>query len=165
MGVMTTLADTYTRILKAVELISQGKTPTAACLEASISYPTFIKHIKNVPELQDAYVEAEQMGLDTLADVLLRITTDADYGETDPKMAKVVSENIKWYLSRKRPTQYGDKLLVEHKITLDRIITDAIDAGKQRALGYAPPVVDVTPTVVEETRWAVPIPAELQRFF
>jgi hypothetical protein len=163
MGTMATLADTYTRILKAVELISQGKTPTAACIEASISYPTFIKHIKNVPELQDAYVEAEQMGLDTLADVLLRITTDDTYGETDAKMAKVVSENIKWYLSRKRPTQYGDKLLVEHKITLDRIITDAIDAGKRRALGYTP-AIDVTPTVVEEPQRVV-IPPELAQFF
>jgi len=158
-------ADTYTRVLQVLTLISQGKTPTAACIECGTTFTTFLKAVRETRELTEMFVDAEQSGMDTLADVLLRITTDEEYGSSDPKIMKIMSENIKWYLSRKRPTQYGDRMLVEHKLTADRVIVDALTRAKDRAEGRLienkSGVVDAVYEVID----SVVIPAELRQFF
>lgn len=77
---------------------------------------------------------AENIGYDIMADELLNIDNSRLYGNSDDKMAKTVSDNIKWFLSRKRPSSYGDKVHHVHELTADRAILDALEAGKQRAL-------------------------------
>lgn len=119
--------------MRAIDLIGQGHTQTRACDMAGLTVQTFRKYIKTAPELQDIFDDAEQRGHDTLADVLLDIENHHVYGSTDPKVMRVMSDNIKWFLARKRPSQYGDRLMVDHKVTLDRVIVDALQRGMERA--------------------------------
>ena len=140
--------DVYPAVMRALTLISQGRTKTSACDDAQISTSVFDRHVRGTPELAQMYEEAEQRGMDTLADILLEIDSNDQYGSSDPKVQKVMSDNIKWYLSRKRPKQYGDKVTIEHSITADKAIIDALERGKARAIGQV--VEDVAYTVVEE---------------
>ena len=143
------LQDVYMRVMHALDLISQGKTETVACDEARISKDTLELYTARDPNLADMATNARARGFDTLADILLHIDTDLEYGSSDPKVMKVLSDNIKWYLSRKNAPKYGDRLTVENIITADKTIVEALSRGKQRALE------GVVATVIEDVVFKV----------
>ncbi|MFN3612711.1 hypothetical protein [Tepidimonas sp.] len=135
---MSTPYDIYPQVLRVIDLISNGETVTAACKKVGLPIPTFKKYVANQQELQDALITAEQSGQDILADTLI----DIDTRHSDARMAKVVSENIKWLLSKRRVKDYGDKVTVEHTITADAAIIAALDRGRERAQGRLLPPPD-----------------------
>jgi hypothetical protein len=158
---MTALAtDTYSRVLSVITLLSQGRTLTEACDESRINFATFRQYVNNVPELTALFTDAEQRGYDVMADALLNIFDPGHkYGETEPKRAKIISDNIKWYLARKRPQLYGDKSIVEHQITADKTIVEALSRGKETVSRAV--LEGVTYSVVED---AAKLPADLKQF-
>lgn len=144
--------DYYPLVLNTIDLISQGYLRTHACDQLGLRIATFEHYVKNDAQLQELLHEAETRGYDALADALLRIDNHALYGQSDPKMAKVISDNIKFLLSKRRPKEYGERITITHNITADKAITDALTAGKHRALAAQQhgTIIDVTP-VVEQT--------------
>ena len=126
--------ELFPRIMSAIDLISQGRTKTSACDASGISITAFDTHIGSNEALQNLAAEAVRRGEDALADILLEINTHLYYGTMDPRMASVLSKNIQWYLARKRPKDYGDKMLIEHSISADKIIVDALTRGRNRAI-------------------------------
>ena len=127
--------DTVARIMQAIDLISQGQTPTAACKAHSLSVATFMRHVKQEPTLYELFVEATQVGHDTLADTLLSLDDMTSmFKASNEKELKIVSDNVKWYLSKKDNSRYGDSLVVTHNITADKAIVKALQAGQERAL-------------------------------
>lgn len=151
---MSITAYDYTpAVLYAIDLISQGRTKTSACDESNISITTFENYIKQNDYLKELYEEADQRGSDAMADALLEIDRHHHYGHSDPKMAKVVSDNIKWLLSKRKAKDYGDRIEVNHTLTADKAITQALIAGRQRALQISDTVIDVTPIYEEEEEY------------
>lgn len=124
--------DFYPAVLYALEQLSQGQTKSVACDNANISIATFEQYVARDQNLQVLYIDAERRGHDAMADALLHPDNNSTYGQTNPQMAKVVSDNIKWFLSKKDGKRFGDKIEIKHEFTMDRAITDAIDAGKRR---------------------------------
>lgn len=153
--------DYYPAVLHALELLSQGRTKTRACDEANITLATFESYVKNIPELTEMFTEAEQRSYDAMAEALVDIDNHAIHGQSDPKMAKVISDNIKWLLSKRRSKEYGERITVDHTITADKAITDALAAGRKRAaLTVDAEYIDVTPAalignVVEQSEEAM----------
>lgn len=127
--------DYYPGVLRAITFISQGLTKTKACDEALIPVATFDSYVKSDVSLGALFMEAEQRGYDAMADALLAPDNHTQYGHTNPQMAKIQSDNIKWFLSKKRPKDYGERIEIKHEITLDRAITDAMDRAKARING------------------------------
>ena len=152
--------DYMPQVLSVINLISQGRTLTEACDEARITFTTFRTYVNNVPELAAMYTDAEQRGYDVMADALVNIFSAPHYGETDPKKAKIISDNIKWYLARKRPTLYGDKSIVEHQFTADKTIVEALQRGKDAAARAL--LEGVQYAVVDEVKYE--LPDELKQF-
>lgn len=142
---MTTPYDYYPAVLYAIDLISQGHTLTKACDLSNLPIGTFHRYIKNDSQLNELYVEADQRGGDAMADALIDIDNHKIHGHSDPKMAKVVSDNIKWVLSKRKPKEFGDRVQVDHSVTVDVAITTALDAARRRvpAALPAPDVIDV----------------------
>lgn len=134
---MSTVYDYYPAITQAIDLIGQGRTLTDACDLCNISVPTFKHYIKNDPALQDMFTDAEQRSYDAMADALINIDNHRIHGRSDPKMAKVISENIKWLLAKRQPKNYGNSIRVEHNVTADKAITDALLAARQRVAQQA----------------------------
>lgn len=156
-GILAT--DMYPKVLSVLTLLSQGRTLTAACDECKITFHSFRQYVNAVPELSGMYADAEQRGYDVMADALLNIFGDGQYGETEPKRAKIMSDNIKWYLARKRPALYGDRSIVEHQITADKTIVEALSRGKE-AVSRAV-IEGVAYSVIED---ATQLPADLKQF-
>lgn len=149
-------ADYYPLVMHVIELIGQGRTQTAACDETGLSVSTFKQYVERTPELHALFNDAETRGYDGMADSLVEIDTHcAIAGVSDPKVMKVLSDNIRWYLSRKRPQQYGERIVVENKITADKAIIDALSRGAERAL-TARVINDVAYEVIQ----ALPPPDE-----
>lgn len=130
---MTLPYDYLPAVLYALDRMTDGMSETAACDDANITIGTFKNYIKNSRELQELYEEADQRGGDAMADALLTIDNHDVYGQSDPKMAKVISDNIKWYLEKRKSRKYGAKIDVNVNLTADRAITDALIAGRNRA--------------------------------
>lgn len=148
---MSLTYDYYQVVLYALDLISQGQTVTRACDESNISIGTFEQYTKNDKQLSEMRVEAERRGHDALADALINIDNNKHHGHSDPKMAKVVSDNIKWLLSKKDPRRFADRIEVKHEVTMDRAIIEALEKGRNRVAAIPTSlidgdVIDVTPS-------------------
>lgn len=133
------------KIMKAIELLSEGYTETRACDEVLMSVASFQNYIKKSEELQALYDEAMQRGYDAMAEALLSPDNHRLYGHSDPKMAKVQSDNIKFFLERRYAKRYGQKVEVSHTLTADKAITQALAAARQRVLPAPSDVIDLTP--------------------
>ena len=78
------------------------------------------------------YVEAERRSHDAMADALINIDNHRVHGQSDPKMAKVISDNIKWVLSKRDAQRFGERVQVDHSVSVDIAITTALDAARRR---------------------------------
>ena len=132
-------------VMQALDMISQGVTETAACDDLRLSVTTFKHHINKHEQLQEMYNEALQRGYDAMAQALLRPDNHALYGHSDAKMAKVQSDNIKWFLERIASKKYGQKVEVNHTLTADKAITQALLAARDRTRALPSDVIDVEP--------------------
>lgn len=139
--------ELFPKVLQVVDQIATGLSRTQACDNVGISIPTFEKYVTSQSFLVDALNDAEQRGYDALADALLVIDRHAVYGHSDPKMAKIISDNIKWLLSKRDNKRFGDRVAIDVNVTADKAITDALERAKARATGKLP-VIDVTPDAV-----------------
>lgn len=137
--------DYYPAVLYAIDLISQGNTLTEACDQSNLPISTLHNYIKRDENLHAMYVEADQRGSDAMADALVNIDNHRIHGQSDPKMAKVISDNIKWVLSKRKPKEYGDRVQVDHSVTVDVAITTALDAARRRV-----PVADQSDVIDAE---------------
>lgn len=152
----------YPNIMRVLTLLSQGHSITKACDACNISASQFHKHIHSQPDLEELFLDAEQRGFDTMADALLEIFTHPLYGESDDKKAKVISENIKWYLAKKKPSSYGDRQIVETHITADKAIVEALSRGRERAERGV--IEDATYKVIEDQFDIEKLAPELRQF-
>jgi len=135
---MSLVYDYYNAVLYVIDQIGQGRTLTAACDMVRLSIPAFKKYVNDDETLTELYEDALQRGNDALMDALLDVDTHAIYGNTDSKMAKVQSDNIKWVLAKRDPGRFGDKIEIKHEVSLDRAITDALVMAKQRSVAALP---------------------------
>lgn len=119
-------------VLEACGLIADGYTVRKACDKVGVGIGTFQRIVNEVPEMKELYFASEQRGYDNMAEILLEIDSNPLYGSSDTKQQKIMSDNIKWFLSRKRPEQYGDKVTVKHEVTADKAIIEALSRGNQR---------------------------------
>lgn len=140
------------RVLLAVDLVrgTQGSsariyTLTTACQEAGISRTSFLKYIRSDPDLLSLFEDAENESYDLLAEQSINI----DQIHSDPKMAAVISKNIQWFLARKKPKEYGDRVSVDVTLQADKTIIAALQAAKARIPHHAGPTLDLT---AEEVR-------------
>lgn len=144
--------DYYNAVLYVINALGQGVTLTAACDQANIAIPAFKKYVNNDETLKELYDDACQRGNDALVDALIDVDTNKLYGHTDSKMAKVQSDNIKWVLAKRDPSRFGDRIEVKHELSLDRAITDALVAARNRSGSPAlpPPVIEDAVIVDDE---------------
>lgn len=140
---MTVPYDVMADVLGALDKISRGKVPTVACDEQGLAYSTFVTYTKKYPQLSMLRQEAEDRLYDLMAEALPNIFNHHIYGVEDPKEASVVSSNIKWLLERRRQKAYGAHSTVEHHLSADREVLDALQKAKARAQGV-PAILDQT---------------------
>mgnify|MGYP001546060075 FL=1 len=141
---MSTPYDYYPACLYAIQQLGPGYTLTQACNAANITVALFRRYCANDPNLNDQFIDAEQRSHDALADALVHID-NSEHGSSDPKMASVLSSNIKWYLAKKDPKRFGERVTVEHDVKVDVTITQALNRARQRTqIAAADDAVDAT---------------------
>lgn len=146
-----TAYEIYPKVLKVLDLLSVGRTLSSACDEVGVAVATYTRYIQQTDELSVAHEEAMQRGHDAMADALVEIDRHEYYGSSDPKQQKVISDNIKWLLSKRDRKRFGERVAVDVNVTADRAIVNALSRARHRALpSNAPEIIDVTPTLVED---------------
>ena len=129
--------------MNVIELIRQGRTKSSACRIVGISVTAFNNACKRIEELATLHDEAMSQSYDMMAEALLEPDSHEVYGSVDPKMAKVISDNIKWLLARRDNKRYGDKVQVDVSLTADQAIIEALNAAKGRVPQLEAPAQDV----------------------
>jgi hypothetical protein len=133
--------DMYPKTLEVLDLISQGYTETQACDDVGVTVTTFKKYVKSDPELAEMYEEAVYNGHDAMVDALVNIDNHKVHGQSDPKMARVISDNIKWVVGKRDVKRFGERVQVDHNVSVDLVITSALDRARQRTLALSAPDV------------------------
>lgn len=142
--------DYYPAVLYAINVLGQGNTLTEACDQANIEVPTFKRYLANDPTLQEMYEDAEQRSYDAMADALVNIDNHKIHGQSDSRMAKVISDNIKWVLEKRDNKRFGQRVEVKHEVTMDRAITDALNAARNRSAPRIPVNDVIDAEIVED---------------
>lgn len=164
---MTTMpVDQFPKYMRVVDYIRQGYLPTRAARMAETSWTSIRKACRDHPEFNDMFFEAMEECRDHLAESLLEIDSDdpmRPHGSTDPKVMKVLSDNIKWLLEKYWPEKFAARLKVEDT-RADVLIVEALAEAIKRipqpaapvALEYnGPPMIDITP-------WRSPAPLSVE---
>jgi len=134
--------DYYPAVLYAIDQIGQGNTLTEACDKANISVLVFKSYVDKDDMLKEMFQDAEQRSYDAFADALINIDNHKIHGQSNPQMAKVISDNIKWVLSKRDPKRFAERVEIKHELTLDRAITDALNAARKRTAIASNDVID-----------------------
>lgn len=95
---------------------------------------TFNEYLAKYPDFKAEFESARSCGVDELADTLLDLPEK--YGHTNFALARVHSDNIKWYCAKRKPSTYGERVQVDLNAIVD--VGAAIAEAKRR-------VIDVTP--------------------
>jgi len=132
---MPTTYEYYAAVMYALERIVEGMSPTKACAKANIPYRMFTKLVKEDTELALLADEAQQLGADTMADLLLSLDDPSNpYFTTDEKKQKIISDNLKWVLARRFNKKYGERVEIKQEITVSHVITSQLEAARERSL-------------------------------
>lgn len=128
--------DYYPKVLEVINEVGQGRTVTDACDRVGIEVVTFRSYVDREPTIKALFVDAEQRSYDAMADALINIDNHKIHGQSDAKMAKVISDNIKWVLAKRRPKDFGERIEIKHEHTVDIAITSRLNAARQRLGGF-----------------------------
>lgn len=171
---MTLPAETFPKFMQVIDFIRQGYLPTRACRQAETSWTAMKRAMASHPELAEMFEDALLECRDQMLEILVEIDTKdvrTPYGNTDPKMAAVISKNIMWVLEKMWPEKFVQRLRVESNRSDDVIIAALQTAQMGMAVGmqarplpialpFAPPLA--APTRHEDVLDLVAIPAELE---
>ena len=117
--------------------LSNGDTLRSICRDEGIPESSFRTWVHTDRDgLGARYARARALQIDCLADEVLTVAYRSDL---DPAERRVITENLRWLLSKLRPERFGDRLLVagdpenpiQHlhtQINLAELSPDALDA-------------------------------------
>ena len=135
---MYSRSATYCKVLDVIDALEDGKTVTKAAREVGIAPGTLYRCLQHNPELQEEFEAAKKVGAEYMADALLEFDNDALYGQSDPKKAKIMSDNIKWRLARLHSDIYGDRVEHNHTVAVDVQITQRLNSARERVIDLGP---------------------------
>lgn len=95
--------------LSAIELVPQGHNLLEACEMLDLSYPAVFKRVQRNPDLQAAVDAARELYAHERVKQAQRIAEE----EADPARARILTDLIKWEVSKVLPKFYGDKVNVD----------------------------------------------------
>lgn len=146
---MSEIVENYRLAMIVIDAHGAGKTIRQALRDVNMSRMTFERLCANDKSLAAMRAEAAAAFTEGNFDLLLNIDDDTDAGRTDPKMAAVISGNIKFVLEKMNPEKFGSKMKVEHNITASDAIVKALEASKLRAGAGA--IIDAVAIEVVDT--------------
>jgi hypothetical protein len=159
-----TRLEAYPILYSIINRIAQGTPPFRAFQEHGVTRQWFRGWIERDPELQRLHEQAKEDQAETLTEILLTINQPTDPrdplaigGETDAKMAKVISDNIKWYAEKLKPEKYSSRMEIKHTVTADGVITQMLRAGMERISQLK--TIDAEYTEVVQAREPALLPA------
>ncbi len=127
----------------AEEIISRygdGETLSRICKSKNMpKRNTVYRWRSSYPDFGEAYQRAQEEHVDALIDEAGEIVDN----ETNPQLAKVRADHRKWIAGKLCRDRYGDKLDIQHNVTLD--ITQALlDATKRmKSIGVGIPAPEL----------------------
>lgn len=147
--------------MNVIYRVANGETVRKACADCGTTTLAFRHALTLEPELEKLFKEAVEAGNDEMADMLVNINEI----EADPRFARIVSDNMKWLLERRKPDKYGQRV----QVSMDNNATKALLAALDLAIGRVPSatmpqisdrahVVDVDVEYVDNKNRAAPLP-------
>lgn len=102
-------------IERVLSMVSKGETLNGVLAFVRVDVEAWEKAVESVPGLSDRVERAKARGIHAMADSVLDIV------ETEPDVARarLKVDAFKWYVSKKLPKEYGDRVQHEHHHTIN----------------------------------------------
>jgi hypothetical protein len=118
---------------KICEKLAGGNTLTEICKSKQMpASSTVRKWVLEHSDFGEIYTCAREMQAEHYADKILEIQEKVKRGEIDPSAARVSIDALRWYVSKLKPSTYGDK--IEAHFTAGSGLLDAMEALGNRGL-------------------------------
>lgn len=111
---------------RVIEMALDGKHIKEILETIGLSHHKFWLYRKQNLSFADKFDQARQEAIERYTDDLLNIHEK----EPDVQRARLISDNIKWIASKRKPTIYGDRIDVNVNQTVD--ISGALKEARQR---------------------------------
>lgn len=108
------MALTQNQIDQVLKHLTDGKSLRRACRESDVKYPQdFLDEMERdkTGALDLQYARAREIGYRARADSLLDVASDPNIPAADKR---IITDTMKWELSKMLPKVYGDKLDLNH---------------------------------------------------
>jgi len=117
---------------KILSRYGDGETLSAICKDKNFPQRnTVYRWRQSYPEFGEAYLLAQEQHIDALVDEAGQIVDT----EQNPQLGKVRADHRKWLASKLCRDRYGDKLDIQHNVTLDIAPVLLAAAERLRAIG------------------------------
>lgn len=120
--------------------IMLGKTDAQICRKFKLEPLALIKLRLANPKFKEVTEYAREYGMDWLADSLIDGRGVPPEFSGDPRLLKVYSENVRWLLSKRAKSKYGDS--VDVNVTGEISLVSALNKAQERARVIETEVVD-----------------------
>lgn len=101
--------------------LAHGKSLREAAKKVGLTHAAILFWVRKDPDFADRYAQAKEVGLEVLADDIIRIADDLN---EDPMRSRLRVDARKWVLCKLVPKVYGDRQHVEHEGGINlRVVT------------------------------------------
>ena len=140
--------DQFTMLENQVlDLLAEGKTLEQIKTLTGLDSKAQWRMERKKPAYAEAVARARAQGGVVLGEVVLTIHEKYD----DVQQARLVSDNLKWFLGKRHAAMYGDKLQVDHQVTVN--IGEALANARARiARPSCDPAITVDAEYVDVSR-------------
>lgn len=111
-----------------IQAAKEGKTLEEIRQDAMTDRKAFYEALEHDPSFNETFAQARQFGLEELSEQLLTYPDTYD----DVQKARLKSDNVKWILSKRKPSTYGDR--VDINITTPPDLNAAIEDARKRTI-------------------------------
>lgn len=132
----------------ALRLFAEGKLVKSVAEAVGVDPRALAQWREDNPDFDRACARAAEIGFDAMAEEMLNIPDTYE----DVNRGRLKADGIRWYLSRRAASKYGDK------VTLDVNQTVSIGAALSEALARVAPLptdkpqpIDITSEVIDRT--------------
>jgi hypothetical protein len=130
-----------------IQVLIEGRLIKQACAAAGISPRTLAAWRQNNPDFDRACVHASEIGYDAMAEEMLAIPDTYE----DVNRGRLKADGIRWYLSRRAASKYGDKVTldVNQTVSIGAALSEALARVAVQGDGDKPQAIDITSEVIE----------------
>ncbi len=144
------------QVQAAFNLMADGNSLLKSCRQLGISYSSVMDRVSESPDWAASYAHARERFAHAQVELLHEVADTT----ANPQIARLKSDNIKWYVGRVLNKVYGERMHHDHDVTPDSPLASLLAGMGRSAIPLASPG---RPVIEHEDDDSIPLPSAAGR--